>query len=339
MTSQDPPLGTASPASGKVIGGVCARLAVATGLSANVVRAAWVALALVLAAVEPVAFWVVVAPYAIAWYLSSRSASPPEPHGGSVSQPPAPVNPRVPDHATPSEGRPTEEVSEGLPAGASGKPTDPGPPVAAPGARPYLQEFARYLWSTKTTPRPIYKTWAHGFVVSELDLPKEKVTTNLMFPRMPYGRIVVWPGWFVFMTESLTEPGRVPTGGKMLTVVLDGYREYRRFASIFRVLRTAHASLTKEQRDIFERALVNPNSIILPLSQVRAFHQERNALNPRLMIQTHDGRELMFGPNGLFELGASFWRLVMGFFGPWHPKLQKILGDAVNTEGDMDGHP
>jgi hypothetical protein len=39
----------------------------------------------------------------------------------------------------------------------------------------------------------------------------------------------------------------------------------------------------------------------------------------------------MFGPNGLFEIFLSFWRMFMGLLGPWHPRFQQILREHAQA--------
>lgn len=321
---------TAAPAArGRLVGGVCAGLATRTGVPITVVRAAWVAAVLLLAAAQqPIIAWIVILAYGVAWWSASRA------RGGEPTA--AHVTGRAPEaapHAVQDVHAGSERLRQPpppapaaqLPASAQGQPAA-GP--AGQGERPYLSEFVNYLWSAETSPQPVYKFSAHGFVLSDMPLPKEKMTVQLRLVRTPYGRIVVWPGWLVFMTESHNRPGELPPASRLWSVVLDFVREYRRYTTLFSLAQTSYQLLTKEERDRFRGMLANPNSIVVPLHTVRDCQQERSLGNPRILIRTDD-REIMFGPNGALEMFLSFWRMAAGMVGAWHPRFQKLMADAI----------
>lgn len=344
-----------------LVGGVSAGLAMRTGAPVTLVRLAWVAAALLLAAaIHPIVALIVIAAYGVVWWSASRA------QGGD---PPAVATGPMHDGArrTSQEVRSAaERVRQQVVSSARAAATAPAPDAPAAGSqlwgprsdataaqetarpaaarsappikrsgdlheeRPYLKDFVAYLWSAQTTPKQVYKFSAHGVVLSDLPIPKEKMTVWLRLARMPYGRIVVWPGWLVFMTESHNRPGELPPANRLWSVLLDFIREYRRYTSLLSLARTSYQVMTKEQRDRFRGMLANPNVIVVPLHTVRDFHQERSLGSPRIVIRTDD-REIMFGPNGNLEILTSFWRLIAGVVGAWHPRFQKLLSDAVRT--------
>ncbi len=309
----------AHPARGRLLGGVSAELAARTGAPVTAIRLGWVAAVLLVAAVEPLVAWIVIAAYGVAWWSASRARSDPR-LGWSPA--PAPVTQQPPAPAAPQQ--PSARIQPG--AGSARQPD------------PRLAEFVRYLWSSATTPTPVYKFSAHGFVRSDLQLSKDQMTVQWRLARTPYGRIVVWPGWMVFMTESHNRPGELPPASRFWSVLLDFVREYRRYTTLLSLARTSYGLLTQEQRDRFRGMLANPNTIVVPLHAVRSCHQERSLGNPRLVIRTDD-REIMFGPNGALEVFTSFWRMAAGMVGAWHPRFQKLVADAIAASQQRPQQP
>ena len=309
---------------GKWIGGFCASLAQSTGVGAGVYRLSFVLGVLLLgAAQQPVLAWLVIGGYGVGWWLTVKArregrappgSVPPEPRAAPVGNGSAPP----PRAAALAIGAPPASAAAPPPASA-----------AAPGARPYLKEFVDFLWSSEASPQALYKFSAHGFQLGE-ELTRERMTVQLRLILMPYGRVVVWPGWMVFMTESNNPPGRIPPAARWWSVALDFLKEYRRYASLWRLARTGYSVLTQEERDRFRTMLANPNTLIVPLSTVRDVRQERWMRNPRLIVTTDD-RTLMLAPNGMYEIFLSFWRMAMGLLGEWHPRFQRILRESAQS--------
>jgi hypothetical protein len=205
-------------------------------------------------------------------------------------------------------------------------------PVLDSADRAHLRAFTEYLWASPTTPRPLYRLRCHGFPLTGARLPERAVTTNPAFyaNRMPWGQVLVYPEWLVFLTASLNLPGEVPSFRQFPFVMAEQFRLLRRYTSPLGLLMAGHAVLRQpEQRDRLRPLLSNGNSIIVPLHSVRSVRQVRHLWMPRLIVST-DAGELMLAPNGVLEItGPSFWRYQLSLLGrPWHPRLQQILAAA-----------
>jgi phage shock protein PspC (stress-responsive transcriptional regulator) len=202
-----------------------------------------------------------------------------------------------------------------------------------PDHRLWLKEFVQFLWSTDKAPKPRYVSASHGFVTSGLRCPdgSHSDRPGKYAQRMPFGRMLVYDGWLVFLTESRLRPGEIPPWSKMWIVILEQLREYRKWLSVIRISMTAYSAMTTEQRDRMRKTLGNPNSFFVPLSTVTGIRFERYMAGPRIRVVTTD-RELMFAPHGMCEWHwASIRRYQKSFLGPWQPELNRILIDAITA--------
>lgn len=208
---------------------------------------------------------------------------------------------------------------------------DPGLTAPEDPQRPYLKEFLTYFRSGPELPKPVLRLKCHGFVTTGLAWPPNQVTDNLGFyqTRMAYGTVALYPGWLVFLTDARAKPGRIPALREMGWTLFDQFREARRFMSVGSLLHEAYKLATPGRaKDRFDRLLGNPSSLFIPLSSIEKVEQHRYLLFPRMVVTTAD-REIVFGPNGYFEMGPSFLRVIEGWAARWQPPVSKTLEAAA----------
>lgn len=212
---------------------------------------------------------------------------------------------------------------------------------AAADERPWLKEFVQFIWSGGRPPKPRYVSASHGFVLTGLRRPSGSTSDRpgKYALRMPFGRMLVYEGWLVFLTESRLRPGEVAPLSRVWIVALEQIREYRRWLSLLRISMTAYSVLTTEQRDRMRKTLGNPNSFFVPLSTVTGLRFERYLGRPRIRVLTTE-REVMFAPHGICEWHVpSMYRQAASYVGPWQPELNRILADAIAANQERADRP
>lgn len=206
--------------------------------------------------------------------------------------------------------------------------------------RPHLKDFVAYLWGSDPLPAPIYQTDLTAVVTSNVNLPG---TMNVAYyaPRMPFGKLYVYPDYLVFLTESHNKPGVVPGFSGILSVLLDAWKAVTFWRPI-PLVREVYRRVTTEERDRLRKPLGNPNSIIVPLSEVQAVTMHRYGLMRYAVLHTN-GREIMLAPNSYLGGTAALFGLVFllvpkvrrNFAGglglPWETRLIAMLEQAAAT--------
>ncbi|MCA1696554.1 MAG: hypothetical protein LC749_18540, partial [Actinobacteria bacterium] len=203
--------------------------------------------------------------------------------------------------------------------------------------RPHLKEFVGYIWGSDPPPAPDYQTDLTAVVTTGLTLPG---TMDIAYyaPRMPFGKLYIYPDYLVFLTESHNKPGAVPGFSGVLPVLLDAWRAVMFWRPI-PVVREVYRRVTTQQRDRLRRPLGNPNSLIVPLSEVRGVTTHRWVFMRYAVLHTVD-REIMLAPNLylgvlsgftlIFLLMPGVRRSLAGGLGlPWETQLVAMLEQAA----------
>ena len=195
-----------------------------------------------------------------------------------------------------------------------------------------LPQLVRYLWGNDPTPQPTYTADLTAVELTDLSLPGNQ-DIGYYIPRMPFGKVYVYPEYLVFLTESHNKPGQVPGLDRILPVLLDAWRAVM-FWRPLRVARTVYQRITKDELDRLRKPLGNPNSLVVPLSEIRGFTVKRWMLTSYLVLTTDD-REILLAPNqylGMLAtcpaalLSRSIRLNAMGIFGlPWQTQLVAAL--------------
>lgn len=211
-----------------------------------------------------------------------------------------------------------------------------GTDAAAQGSAlsPEFRNFVHFMWEPLITPPPLLRTRCHGFLYSGLRFEFSRQINNGIYyaVRMPYGRLLVYEDWLVFLTDWRTHTGRVPplAGPGAPLAYLSLFRELRRTLSIWTIAVDAYRRFTAEERDRYRELLLNPNSFVIPMSTIQAVRRGRWATQPAVIIQTRDGSEFMFSPNPALGVGPDLFRAMWGAVGDWHAKLFRLLQRAAD---------
>jgi hypothetical protein len=212
-------------------------------------------------------------------------------------------------------------------------------PVAPPRdpEHPYLQELVAYLWAGETAPPREYATECVAVVTNDLKLPGG-MGLGFYVSRLPFGKLYVYPEYLVFLTQSHNRPGEVPPLSRLPSMFLDAWKAIMFWRPI-PLARAAWERLTTEERDRLRKPLGNPNSIIVPLAEIRELRVQRH-LNMSYLTVVAGDREILLAPNGnaaalmglalIFLVIPSVRRSIAGiFFLPWEPKLRERLEQAA----------
>lgn len=264
------------------IGGVATTLARRTGTPAGVIRTGWVGLVLLLAyAEQSVLAWIPILTYGACWFSLARNAA-----AQPVRPSQAAGHDRSPTTLAPPAGSRQPEARDGTPG------VD----------RPFLREFVQHLWAGEPTPQPTYTADLTGVVLTGLQFPGSR-DAGYYTPRMPFGKVYVYPDYLVFLTESHNPPGRIPELSRILPVLLDAWRTVGFWRPI-RVAQSVYRKVTSEELDQLRKPLGNPNSIIVPTSQIRGVSHRHYVLTRYLVIHT-TARDVMLAPNSYLGLLAA----------------------------------
>lgn len=198
-------------------------------------------------------------------------------------------------------------------------------------SRPYVQAFANYAL-LDPPPKFILKTEAHA---AQTHLYSNFKTTWITL--MPYGYLLLYPDWLVFLSPSKKIPGALPDSHyfyakETLIALGENWKFATRLDTVGSLIRMTYEHLSTSEHERTKKLIANQNSLFIPLNTILAAEQFRDKLAQVYMkIKTKDNREFLFAPNlGLALPGGRYWRAcksVLGF--KWEPKLQSALQEAV----------
>ncbi|MBA2944564.1 PspC domain-containing protein [Streptomyces himalayensis] len=209
-----------------------------------------------------------------------------------------------------------------------------------------LKAFVHFLWEPMLTPMPLLRRQCHGFVCSELRFDfRPRMKSDIHYStRMPFGRLLVYPDWLVFLTDWRTPPQRVPpaVGQGAGLPWLYYLRDYWRWIIGMSIIGELVVRCVRQERDRYRQAFTCPNSIVLPLGRVTGVRTKRTKrwlTQQVIILQTGEG-EVMLAPS-ILGLGLSYPRMLRSWFGAnWDPKLLHVLQEAAAwNAGRKSGSP
>jgi phage shock protein PspC (stress-responsive transcriptional regulator) len=337
----------ASAAPRRWVGGVASTVAGRTRIPVAVLRVGWVgAVCLGSSTGEYVYAWVPIICYIACWWTLSKKRQASETQSTAPAavpvQRPAATAPVAPTAAAPT---PVATASTTLPVAAAATATAStaaSEPAVAESAAPTtedtperarLKDFVRFIWGTQPTPQPTYTADLTGAVLTGLQLPGGR-NPGYYAPRMPFGKLYVYPDYLVFLTESHNKPGVVPSASRCLSVLLDAWRSIGFWRPI-PMARKVYQAVTTDEVERLRKPLGNPNSIVVRRSEITGVSVRKYQMLRYIVIETVDS-EIMLAPNNYLGLvacvGFGFLLLrsvrmnAMGVFGlPWDAPLVREL--------------
>jgi phage shock protein PspC (stress-responsive transcriptional regulator) len=318
------------------VGGVAASVAGRTNIPVGLIRIGWVAAVAILASAGlSLIAWVPVVCYAACWWKLAQKRTTTDAQTTAVG---VPTQRPVPASAVPVA--PTAApVTAPAAAPAAAPATSPADTAEDTPERARLKDFVRYMWGTQPTPQPTYTADLAGVVLTGLQMPGQR-DPGYYSPRMPFGKLYVYPEHMVFLTESHNKPGVVPPLSRMLSVLLDAWRVVGFWRPI-PLARRVYRAITTEELDRLRKPLGNPNSIVVARRDITGVSVRKYMLTRYVVVHTVD-RDIMLAPNSYLGLVSSFgfafllMRSVrMNFMGsmglPWETALVRELQQTITV--------
>ncbi|MBV9485109.1 MAG: PspC domain-containing protein, partial [Frankiaceae bacterium] len=246
------------------VGGVASGVAGRTRIPVTVLRVGWVgAVAICSSTGKSTLAWVPVVCYLACWWTLAKRRRPVETSAAAPMTTPA-QRPAAPAAAAPTHEpttTPAAKPTATLPAAEATATVPTTPAVDDTPQLARLKDFVRYVWGTQPTPQPTYTADLCGVVLTGLQIPGRR-DIGYYAPRLPFGKLYVYPNYLVFLSESHNKPGVVPSAGRLVSVLLDAWRVIGFWRPI-PLARQVYRSVTTDELDRLRKPLGNPNSIVV----------------------------------------------------------------------------